>query len=1294
MTCSLFALRPLLPILLLIVASTSAAGQVKLTVSAGSISDSSATQVAEGTTEIHVTGKLPLLPLTAQGQLHPKTDSVLSFSYFSAQATDHVRLVYQTADGLTHTASSLPGLSHSEAFTQYATDLLNLEGWSAANRITALGFETAPGNTIRIRNIEIRSGSEAERKADEQKAELARRDDELRNGLQAYLAKVLPDSVENIYATQTILKISGTISDDQQAYLAEVPMYEDLTQLKNLDDTTPVHAVAGHFEISLTRQRTLPDHVYDRIFSKWVLVRKQEDGGFTLLSHARFPDEVEAKWNLPDEVPRSKKGLGGFNAAGSVEDIEELGITSVTVNVFLDFLRADSGVDRTPFTYGGRQYYADATAIAKYDATLRYAAAHKQIVSAILLVPKPSAGAGTPASELAYPHADPAGIYAMPNLASAEGLQVYAAMVNFLAERYSQPDRKFGRIHHWIIHNEVDAGWVWTNAGNKSELTFMDLYIKSMRTVYLIARQYNPHARVYISLTHFWNQTEDKHFYLPHQMLDELVSFSHAEGDFDWSIAYHPYPESLFKPRTWEDKQATFDLNTPLITFKNIEVLDAWTQQPKTFYRGQKPRSIFLSEQGFNSEDYSPKSLAEQAAALAYAWKKIEPLASIEAMQYHNWIDNRGEGGLRIGLRKFPDEAADPLGRKPIWYLYQKLGTLGEDAACEPYRTIVGVSDWTQVPFRGQIANAPPRVALRDLKSDQWWATDALGRDLPDISTTGGHRPGRYVGIFYFLTSNQTGTPGPRDVAKSLETGQDTSQWQKGTYYWGQPEVGYYLATDEWVIRRHAQMLADAGVDVILFDHTNDQTYPKSYMTILRVYERMREQGETTPQVAFLASQRSAEQLWTELYSKGLYRDLWFEWKGKPLLLTGQQRGMVSISQMSKKYRDFFSLRESWAWDSLPWYRDGHDQWPWIAHTPQPYGWHEGPGRPEEVPVAVAEHPLSAIGRSFHKGSEPALDRQDLTASTARGLYFQEQWDHAIAVDPEFVFVTGWNEWTAGSMTMGRNVEKDLAAWDFYPGAKLGRAGHPIKPGDVYFIDQYNQEFSRDIEPMKGGHSDSYYYQLVANIRRYKGIRPAEPPSIARTIDFAGGFEQWNAVTPEFIDHGFDTLPRDSAGAGQAGPYRDRSGRNDLLSMKVARDERFVYFYAKTRDPITSPKDPHWMLLFLDTHWHGATGPLKYDLVVNAKVLSPTETTVMETAPQNPRSTVKTSMRVQGNELMIAVPRAALKQTNGRVSVDFHWADNTASPNDETDFLLHGDNAPDRRARYHYEAEDGDDVHQ
>ena len=68
-------------------------------------------------------------------------------------------------------------------------------------------------------------------------------------------------------------------------------------------------------------------------------------------------------------------------------------------------------------------------------------------------------------------------------------------------------------------------------------------------------------------------------------------------------------------------------------------------------------------------------------------------------------------------------------------------------------------------------------------------------------------------------------------------------------------------------------------------------------------------------------------------------------------------------------------------------------------------------------------------------------------------------------------------------------------------------------------------------------------------------------------------------------------------------------------------------------------------------------------------------------------SPVEISMRVKGNEWMLAIPHGLLDQHSGRLSLDFQWMDNDAAST-VTDEFQHGDLAPDRRFRYHYEAVD------
>ena len=53
--------------------------------------------------------------------------------------------------------------------------------------------------------------------------------------------------------------------------------------------------------------------------------------------------------------------------------------------------------------------------------------------------------------------------------------------------------------------------------------------------------------------------------------------------------------------------------------------------------------------------------------------------------------------------------------------------------------------------------------SARVLAPDTWVATDALGRTLPTAGTASAPRPGKFVGVFYFLWHGQHGTAGPYD---------------------------------------------------------------------------------------------------------------------------------------------------------------------------------------------------------------------------------------------------------------------------------------------------------------------------------------------------------------------------------------------------------------------------------------------------------------------------------------------------------------------------------------------------
>ena len=563
-------------------------------------------------------------------------------------------------------------------------------------------------------------------------------------------------------------------------------------------------------------------------------------------------------------------------------------------------------------------------------------------------------------------------------------------------------------------------------------------------------------------------------------------------------------------------------------------------------------------------------------------------------------------------------------------------------------------------------------------------ATDALGRVLPTHEEVKAERPDRFVGLFYWTWhTNFANMTEPFDVTRFLQEHPSALNdyhdpaWggRKPTHFWGEPLFGYYRDTDEWVLRKHAEMLGEAGVDVIIFDCTNGgELWTESFMRLCEVFAQARRDGVRTPQIAFLmafaptpASREAIQRLYHDFYAPGLYRDLWFMWKGKPLIMAYREG-------LPQEILDFFTFRPG-----QPAYQGGpqsNDQWGWLEIYPQNGYVRQADGTFEQMTVGVAqnwsaERGLTAMnapntfGRSYtHRHGQPVMPDNLITPDiTAQGLNFQEQWERALEVDPEFVFVTGWNEWI-----MGRYEE-----WQQQKNA---------------FPDEFSMEKSRDIEPMKGGYGDNYYYQLIANIRRFKGMPDGkvQVPITRKKIDW----NYWNTVDNGFRTHLHNTMHRNSRGWGSR-HLVNNSGRNDLTEAKVACDAKNIYFYIECADTITPSTDPAWMRLFIDADCSHATGWEGYDYVVNR--LSPTDgTTLLEACSGNSwiwDRGQRVHYEVQGNKMFVVIPRRYLGLRRGQpVRIQFKWSDNMQQEGDILDFLVNGDVAPLGRFNYSFEVND------
>ncbi|MEI8272826.1 MAG: T9SS type A sorting domain-containing protein [Paludibacter sp.] len=717
--------------------------------------------------------------------------------------------------------------------------------------------------------------------------------------------------------------------------------------------------------------------------------------------------------------------------------------------------------------------------------------------------------------------------------------------------------------------------------------------------------------------------------------------------------------------------------------------------------------------------------------------------------------------------------------------------------------------------------------------SNQWSATDGLGRNLPDYKAAG-FQKNKFVGMFYWTWhTDDNAADSLMDITKILtQYPEAINNWNNPAWkgidpgsmcWWNEPLFGYYRTTDEWILRKHAEMLADAGIDVVFFDCTNGSlTWKSSYTVLLKVWNQARKDGVKTPQIAFLLpfgasndATTSINELYTDLYQPQLYKDLWFMWNNKPLIMaypelaaqtasaaalkftataafsavnatcpswtnnignltmtlykwnsdyatsvagtpiatktfinfndnsklaltfpqqpagdyiwvmnngtemagvwkwtdgvntsvsyfngvqvtgsyeseisygstttnftaltTGTQHTPIQISgsvitqQRVDEMKNFFTFRPGQA-D----YVNGpsrNDQWGWLEVAPQ-HGYVPKSGGFEQAAVGVALNCSDASGGHASAFNRPETygrsytkaNGQDLSPDAYfKGLNFQEQWNGASALNPDLIFVTGWNEWTAGRWT--------TAQWS-NPGMAMT------------FVDEFSNEKSRDIEPVKswGNKGDVYYNQLVANVRKFKGMSPVDTTSASKTINISNSAD-WNDVKPSYMAYRGNTLHRSSPGQGSNLIYTNTTGRNDIVGAKVARDDNYLYFMVQTDANLSPKTDAKWMRLFIDIDRDKSTGWEGYDFVVNRT--SPTDSATVEksTNSWSWSPTGKADYSVNGNMLVLKIKRSVFG-IGSALNFEFKWSDNMQEDGNIMDFYVNGDAAPGGRFNYVYQ---------
>jgi hypothetical protein len=397
----------------------------------------------------------------------------------------------------------------------------------------------------------------------------------------------------------------------------------------------------------------------------------------------------------PEPYPSasSKKGL----QVQMIDDALALGVKHAALNCpVAPLIDPQPLPDSILWKCEGRDYAFRPAAVAALDQRVKPLSDAGVIVSLIVLNYAPTDPAR--AAILLHPRYDPAAPNKMSafNTGTPEGARWFGAIMDFLAARYSDPAAPHGRVWNYIIGNEVNSHWWWNNMGHATADEVARDYEHTVRLAHDSVRRHSANARVFLSLEHYWSGhygPRDDQACAGRTFLESFAREARAHGDFDWHLAYHPYPEDLTECRFWLDPHATPDDDAKVISFKNLEVLTRYFERPELLFQGH-PRHIILSEQGFHCNEKRPDGERDQAAAFAYAWVKVARLPGIDAFILHRHTDHALEG-LNLGLWTHrPGAIADPDRKRMMYEVFRAADTPEWESAFAFALPVVGLKAW------------------------------------------------------------------------------------------------------------------------------------------------------------------------------------------------------------------------------------------------------------------------------------------------------------------------------------------------------------------------------------------------------------------------------------------------------------------------------------------------------------------------------------------------------------------------------------------------------------------------
>jgi hypothetical protein len=338
------------------------------------------------------------------------------------------------------------------------------------------------------------------------------------------------------------------------------------------------------------------------------------------------------------------------------------------------------------------------------------------------------------------------------------------------------------------------------------------------------------------------------------------------------------------------------------------------------------------------------------------------------------------------------------------------------------------------------------------------------------------------------LAGNQTQANSP---------GRDSFGWAPiaTMHFWGKPALGYYcLANNETVLRQHAKQLRDIGINFIFVDATNQPRVDSNaqlritqpFDKLLQVWNTITDAPKVVVWVPVTDYGDTTQQKMVDYLTDKLkqYPNLQFIYQGKPLLLAldsvtymGDGYMTVNDTELQQLSADF-TVRRMWNLEpSIP-----ANHWSAGQQCLDSTGFRTNGGNQtcnqsistynssiEQISVVTA---YQSVFMSDTRTATPKFDGKTLQKQ------IQTIFNHP---GVPIVTIYGWNEFMAQRFCLAANGWGGSTDQSY-----CNTQNDHFENGDRLFVDDYNKNYSKDIEPAENDRSQIYYNITKACIALYK----------------------------------------------------------------------------------------------------------------------------------------------------------------------------------------------------------------